>query len=245
MRQLCILLLLCDFWIASVLPATAGGAWPRGEGRTFISLSWSTFGDAAGYLEKISQPIDAENVPELKLTDEIAFFAEYGITERLTFGVDTYNRPDTGLASNVLFLRSGIGNPDWANRYGIEIGFGPIHDWRGQDDTVMRVGLAWGRGYQSRWGNGWMEVDSKLGWQTDAAEEYWKIDSTLGLNATERSIFYFQLQSGAAGEADPFLRAVPAYVFRFDRGISVESALLLGMQNDDAQGVKIGAWLEF
>lgn len=246
LRPMCRLLaLLLGILLLPGQPAQAGGAWPRGKGNGFLSVTWSTFGDAVGYVKELSGPLLEK--PELELTNEIGVYAEYGITERLTFGVDRFQQPEPepGIGATILFLRSALGNLDWSNHYGVEIGFGPVRDWRGEDDTVIRAGFSVGRGYSSRWGDGWLELDSKFGQQLEVQEQFWKIDGTMGWNATDASFVSLQLQSGAAGDGPVYMRAVPAYVRRFDHGISVESALLLGVQNDEAQGVKLGAWLDF
>ncbi|SFC97157.1 hypothetical protein [Tropicimonas isoalkanivorans] len=236
-------LLLISLLAAVGTSATAGGAWPRGKGNGFLSVSWTTFGDAVGYVKEISGPLSEK--PELELTNESAVYAEYGISERLTFGLDSFSRRESNLSSAILFIAAALGNLDWKNHYGAQIGYGPVRDWLDRKDSVLRAGLAYGRGYQSPWGDGWVEVDGKLGWQVDAEERYWKIDSTLGYNATDRSMLYLQIQSGAGVDGPIYVRAVPTYVRRFGHGISVESAILLGMQNDNAQGLKLGAWLDF
>lgn len=235
--------LLVSLCILLAFPAVAGGAWPRGKGHAFAALTWSTFGDVAGYLEQVSQPVIEG--PRTELTDEFGLFAEIGVTDRLTFGVDRHNRPDTGIGASIWFLHYGLADLPWNSRYAVEVGFGPVQDWRGLDDSMVRAGLAWGRGFESPWGGGWIELDGKAGWQVEAEEGHWKLDATLGLKPGERNLVYLQMQSGAIEHSPAYLRAVPTYVRRLGHGISVETALLLGVQNDDAQGVKIGTWFEF
>ncbi|MFD0978054.1 hypothetical protein [Tropicimonas aquimaris] len=242
MRSLSLLPLIVLAMIMA-LPVTAGGAWPRGKGQVFASLSWTTFGDMEGYLAQVSQPI-VEGT-RIVLENELALYAEVGMSERLTFGIDRHNRPANGTGASIWFLRSSLGDLSWQNRYAVEIGFGAVQDWRGLDDTIMRTGFAWGRGFSTRWANGWLDMDAKAGWQMEAEEGHWKLDTTFGLTPGEKNLVYLQMQTGGIDSAPAYLRAVPTYVRRLGRGLSIESTLQLGIHNDDAQGVKIGTWFEF
>ena len=73
----------------------------------------------------------------------------------------------------------------------------------------------------------------------------YQIDSTFGYRPTERDMWYLQMQSGQVEDSPIFTRAVPTYVRSFGNGLSIETALRIGVENDDAQGVKMGVWLEF
>ncbi|SNT33731.1 hypothetical protein [Tropicimonas sediminicola] len=236
-------LLLFLLAMMTALPAAAGGAWPRGKGNVFASISWTTFGDVEGYLAQVSHPIVEGRRVELE--NELGLYAEIGLSERLTFGLDRHTRPESDINAAIWFLRGSLGDLSWRNRYAVEIGLGPVQDWRGLEDTMMRTGFAWGRGFETRWADGWVDVDAKAGWQMEAEEGHWKLDTTVGFKPGERNLVYLQMQSGGIESAPAYLRAVPTYVRRLGHGLSVESALQLGLHNDDAQGVKLGTWFEF
>ncbi|SDJ99117.1 hypothetical protein [Aliiruegeria lutimaris] len=221
----------------------AGGGWPRGTDRVFASVSYSTFGDMQGYVTGLTYKIPG--VEPVELTEELGFFVELGLSETLTFGLDRNSRPKQETQSSVFFLRKNYSRPNWRSSYGIEIGLGGYRDWRQINDTQLRLGLAWGRGFETRWFDGWAEVDAKVATLEKTESVYWKVDSTLGFKPTERSTFFLQMQSGAMDDFDIYTRAVPTYVMRINRHISLESADTVGVRNDDAQGIKVGAWLEF
>ncbi len=224
-------------------PAFAGGAWPRGKGHGFVSVTWSTFGDLVGYFYALQTPLLEE--PTLDLTEEIGTYAEYGLTDRLTFGLDRYNRPTTDTGSSIWFLRANLGSFQWKNRYGVELGLGSNRNWLGETETVYRLGVSWGRGFDTRWGAGWIDVDAKVATLSDSGSVLWKVDNTLGFQPNERSTWSLQMQSGALDGYPSYLRAVPAYVRDIGHGFRLESALLIGLQNDESQGMKVGAWYEF
>ncbi|RYH06868.1 hypothetical protein [Tropicimonas sp. IMCC6043] len=231
---------------ALVQPAAAGGAWPRGKGHVFASLTYSTFGDVVTYFQGLARPIPGVTYPEL--TSETGLYAEYGLTERLTFGLDRSTRGPGEAMTSVWFLRRNFGRPDWRSSYGLELGFGSAriwNDWEIVEDTQLRVGAAWGRGFESRWFGGWVDVDAKLSAFAETGIRAWKVDTTFGISRDERGLLYLQMQSGAIGDSPTYTRAVPTFVLRLPRGISLESAMLLGVRNEDDLGMKVGAWLEF
>ncbi|MDV7142315.1 hypothetical protein R3X27_06440 [Tropicimonas sp. TH_r6] len=235
--------ILCLALIAAAQPGLAGGAWPRGKDKGFLSLSYSTFGDVMGYMQSLSYQVPG--VEPVELTQEIAAYFEYGITENLTFGIDRIQRPHEHSFSTVYFLRRNYSRPNWRSSYGFEVGMGGYRDWRQINDTQFRVGASWGRGFETRWIDGWVDIDAKMSGLDKARTMAWKVDSTLGLKPGERSLFYLQMQSGALDGYPTYTRAQPTYVMKLGRGISIESAVTIGLENDESQGMKIGAWLDF
>ncbi|MFV0334025.1 MAG: hypothetical protein ACK5JR_08150 [Tropicimonas sp.] len=229
--------------VLTAQPALAGGAWPRGKDRGFVSLSYSGSGDVLGYAQHLYAQIPGMEVPEF--THEIGFYVEIGLTEELTFGVDRYYRPADETFGATWFIRRNFTLTRLPGSFGFEFGLGGWRDWRGIDDTQFRAGLSWGQGFETRWFDGWVEIDAKLGALDKARSALWKLDSTLGIKPGERSMLYLQMQSGAIDGSPTYTRAVPAYVMKLGRGISLESALLLGVRNDDNNGMKLGLWAEF
>ncbi len=233
----------CLALLMAAQPAIAGGAWPRGKKNGFASLSFSTFGDMQAYVTGLSYQIPG--VEPVELTQEYAFYFEYGLTEKLTFGIDRTMRPKNETYSAVYFLRRNFSRANWRSSYGFEIGMGGYRDWRQVNDTQLRIGMAWGRGFTTRWIDGWVDIDAKLSALEKTESVAWKVDSTLGFKPGDRTLFYLQMQSGALDDYGTYTRAQPTYVMKLGRGFSLESAVTLGIENDETQGMKIGAWLDF
>ncbi len=229
--------------VLTAAPCLAGGAWPRGKDKVFVSLSYSSFGDVMEYVQSRYAPVPGQE--QARLTQEIGFYVEIGLTERLTFGVDRYLRPRDDTFGAVWFLRRNFDITTLPGSFGFEFGLGAHRDWRGIDDTQFRTGLSWGQGFETRWLNGWVEIDAKLGALDKTGSVVWKVDSTLGVKPGERSMIFLQMQTGAMDGFPTYTRAVPTYVRRLGRGISLETALLLGVRNDHNDGGKAGIWIEF
>ncbi|WP_106205180.1 hypothetical protein [Aliiruegeria haliotis] len=234
--------ILCLVLLGVALPAEAGGAWPRGKGKFFGSLTWSSWGEYAGYIAALT---GQSTTTPLESTEEIGTYFEYGLSDRLTFGLDGYHRPAATTGSTILFLRAALAPASGPNRYSTEIGVGTIRDGPGTGQQVIRAGLAWGRGYESRFGNGWAEVDAKVGHVSEDAVFYYKADATLGLNRTDRNTWILQLQLGAIDDNPGYARLAPSLVRRLGNRFSVEAGLLAGVQNDNSAGLKLGGWLDF
>lgn len=229
--------------IALAEPSVAGGAWPRGKDKVFASLSYSTSGELPGYVQALAARTPGIEPPAM--TQEFGLYVEYGLTETLTFGIDRHLRPEENTAAGVWFLRRNFTRPGWRSSYGVEFGAGGYRDWRQVDDTQFRIGLSWGRGFEGGRLKGWVDVDAKLSTMLTTDSVAWKVDSTVGIEPSERSLLYLQMQSGALDGYPTYTRAQPTYVLRMGHGISLESALLIGIENDEAYGMKVGAWVEF
>lgn len=223
--------------------AQASNAWPRGKNKVFASVTWSTWGDIIGYTTAIQEPW--VEPPILEQTEEIGMYAEYGLTDRFTLGIDHYNRPGGVAATSIFFLRGNVGSLDWANKFAIEIGAGPATDWMIDDEIAYRIGAGWGRGFETPWGGAWADIDAKYTTFSDTDTYLYKVDTTVGISPSDKSLWYLQVQSGALEDYPSYTRLVPTYVRKIGYGMSLESALLWGVKNDESQGVKFGAWFEF
>jgi hypothetical protein len=214
------------------------GSWPREAGTGFASLTqWQGGGGSGGYT---------------------ALYAEYGLTPRLTLGLDA-GRSVAGHDKSVLFLRLPIlrvlGGPVAA-----ELGYGTI---AGQ--AVLRPGLSWGRSLsRPRW-QGWLSVDTRLEWGMDSKTLDEKTDFTLGLTLLDPQghpadwTFMLQLQTGVVDIGQQlfllqtegikpgasFIRLVPSLTYRLREGLHLELGYVLGLDSRGGQGIKLGLWTQF
>lgn len=162
MRAALALLLICLF---TPLPAFAG-AWLRGEGESFLSLTGSLRqAGSAEYLE----------------TD---LYAEHGLGPRLTAGL-AYN--DTGGDSGhaLAFLRLPLGRRDGPARLSVELGLG-AHHRQGQWRPMQRLALAYGRGLTWPGGTSWLNLETALERRRGLPDPEYKIDLTLGQSGGAR-----------------------------------------------------------
>ena len=124
----------------------AGGAWPQERGHGFVSTD-----------TRISRPQNALRDGDLATYNTL--YAEYGLTDRLTLGVDL-GRSVSGADKAVIFLRYPLSTPLPDTRVAVALGFGQIGNAR-----VVRPGVSLGRSFTMG--------DKRYGWfSAEAVAEY-------------------------------------------------------------------------
>ncbi|MEM1388624.1 MAG: hypothetical protein AAF748_15395 [Pseudomonadota bacterium] len=209
------------------------GAWPRGEGNTFVALSYTLNADP-GSLGDLAVETNGFG----------ALFVERGITDRLTFGTDVTVAHGGDYNAFFYFSRA-IGSLDAPNRYAFHAGGGYVEDGATVDEPQAYIGASWGRGLETRWGSGWSAVDVSLFYRTDSNNVATKADLTLGVNLSEDWTAFVQAQSGKFPDNDAFLRLVPSVAFDIGQGRRLEVGVPIGVFGDGDIGIKFGTWLEF
>lgn len=222
------------------LPAdAAAGAWPREDGRSFLS-----FGIEAG---------DAADGPYVSL------YGERGLPRRWTAVLDAGGRPDGGDATAALSLRLPVDNGTGRDRFALSFGGGiAVEDGRtladvpglGQARPFARVGAHWGRGFASAWGDGWAGLDALADVSIpvvdgDDTATAWKLDATLGLRPTDRLATILQVQAGQPFAGDSYLRLQGTVVRRLGDRLNVEAGAVVGLAGDDTRAARLGVWVEF
>ncbi|MEY8827416.1 hypothetical protein AB9K34_03195 [Sedimentitalea sp. XS_ASV28] len=143
------------------------GAWLREHKRIFLSFGTTIRGNRA-------------TLPDY----ETKFYAEYGLIPRMTLGVDV-NDVRAKAAHALLFARFPIGNTEKRMRYAVEIGVGK-HRQQMQWFPMYKATLAVGRGFESRWGNGWMGAELAYEVRSALPEPGLKLDLVAGLSSGPR-----------------------------------------------------------
>lgn len=238
-RRLALLLGFLSGLVTGFLPpAVTAGAWPREAGTGFASLSqWQGLDGADSYS---------------------ALFLEYGLTPRLTAGLDL-GRSVSGEGKAVMFIRTPemriLGGP-----VSVELGYGEI---AGQ--PVLRPGLSWGRSVvRPRW-TGWMAIDSRVEVDLDSRELDEKTDVTLGLTLLNPDgrpadwTMMLQLQTGVVDirqklfllqtegiqPGASFLRLVPSVTYRLRDGLHLEMGYVHALDGSGSRALKLGLWSTF
>lgn len=218
----------------SALRAEAG-AWPREEGKTFVSLS-----------QVFTTGTQSLLAPTETLTSYSSIYAEYGLTGAVTIGFDAgYGMgPEARLATGIDFVRRPIWESPSGQRFAADFGVG----WRtqsGEQDVRLRPGIAWGRGFESAWGGGWMGVDASAELMLPSDDTAFKVDFTTGLKPNDDWMVILQVQSGRYPGSGAIARLAPSVV----RAIGERSHIQLGLDatvlGDDSIGVKLGTWFSF
>ena len=192
--------------LALVLPAAeaGAGAWPRPKGETFLSFSQQVSTGARTLIDATQD-----------IRSYASVYAEYGLTDRLTIGLDagTGAGEDDRVGAALVFARLPVWSPG-AHRVAIDFGIGTLQSEAQGRQTRFRPGLAWGRGFESRWGGGWLGMESSLELREPSGDVAVKADFTAGLKPNDRWMLIAQAQTGYYPDAGGIVRLAPSVVRR-------------------------------
>jgi hypothetical protein len=223
--------------VVALIAATEarGGAWPRGDGNAFLSFKYTGRYDRA-----------AVALLDFTREDLVQAYGEIGLTPRLTFGGELSRAgPEAAPISEARgFLRYTVLKRG-AHVASAELGAGRRGNAFGYEATFLRPGLAWGRGYESRFGTGWMELDLQGEIYASGQDPAVKLDATLGLNLTDRFAVILQGRAGDYPNIDPYLRVAPSAVVRLTERVRVQAEIEAGLWSDTGVSGAIALWLEF
>lgn len=174
--------------------AAVAGAWLRTEGQGFSSTEVRYFRTGGEKDERFEQAT-------------VSFFAEYGLTERLTAGlkVEQSTRFDlkglgaqTGRAAGFARVRvwSGEGGDVASFEAGGSIPFGGFQSPAapdGDDSNEIRVSALYGMPLSTRFGEGWADGSLGFAYFTGGRASEIKLDLTVGLRPTENWVAMAQM----------------------------------------------------
>lgn len=216
-------------------PARAG-AWPREEGAFFLSLS-----------QGLSSGGPALLAPDQSFRSYTSVYAEYGLTERLTIGLDAgYGRgPGADLRTGLVFARWLLGETAAGDRFAVDLGLGRRVDSGEGADLRTRLGLAWGRGFEIGWGQGWMGVEGSAERLIPANDQLYKADFTIGLKPDDDWMLILQVQGGLYPGSDPLVRLAPSLARRITEHLRAQLGVETTVVGARSYGVKFSTWLTF
>lgn len=227
--------LIAGLMIALVATEAAAGAWPRPKGETFVSVAsrWST---GARTLIAAVQDIQSYN----------SIYAEHGLTDRWTVGLDAGQGrgPDEVVNAALVFARLPVWSPG-ENKVAADFGVGLLDDGVDGPQTRLRPGLAWGRGFESRWGGGWLGIEASYEYRLPNGDTAAKADFTAGLKPNDRWMGILQVQTGAYPDSDPIVRLAPSVVRKLGKRSHLQVGGLAPIAGDDAYGAMVALWFSF
>jgi hypothetical protein len=213
------LAVLLSFWLASPV---LSGAWPREKGTVFLSLA----GQAEGP--------DEHGVYRQNFT----LYTEYGLTERLTLGVDA-GGDAVRMTKAIGFLRWPLGRADRRMKLALELGAGQV-----DGENALRPGLSLGRGVEIGKRQGWLAADGRAILFTGGGMTL-ESDLTFGLSFTNRSKVILQIQAGHPDPGAAYARFAPSFVFETKPGTHIEFGLTEPLLGNGDRGFKLGLWRKF
>ena len=202
-------------------PPAFAGAWPRGDGKVFLTFSHHVTAAA------VTGPF----------YNYTAFYLEYGLNDRFTLGLDLGNGV-SGEDKAVVFLRGPLWQDARMGRLGWELGLGRI-----AGAHALRPGISYGKALPG--GAGWLALDVVAEIPLDAPRLDRKADLTLGFNHSDRLRSIWQVQTGKS-QGDPgFARIAPSLIVKLRKGSYLEVGASAELRGPRAFGLKIGSWQEF
>lgn len=234
MRGVLTILVIC---MISVQPAYAG-AWMREVGTGFTSI--------------------LATLRELNGTRQVesSLYGEYGLTPYLTLGTDMHEVSGLGggnisgsaignVGHVLVFLRTPLGPTTGRTKVALELALGGSHlgtQWRGMGKTTLSVG----RGFTSRWGDGWFNVDTALEMHRGTPDPIFKLDAVIGLSSGYRVRPLLQLETTYLPDT-PLIWSVTPGIMIDAR--NKKTTWLVGLERKtagkSALGLKVGFWRKF
>lgn len=210
---------------ATLTPCAArAGAWPRDAGSGFFSVA-----------TRLSWPQEIAQWTSIEPTEDYhTLYIEYGMTDRLTLGLDV-GRSVSGGGKSVAFVQFPLLDRDTGPKVSAQLGFGTI-----AGENILRPGLSVGWGMP----NGWLAFDGVAEMHRSGDTDV-KLDVTWGRNLPKGRKLIVQLQTGLQENDPAFARLAPSLVFPMRKKMNAELGATYGLKGDDSMGLKFGLWLDF
>ena len=220
--------------------AALAGAWARTPGEVFLSFSTA-----------MSTDLEALSLGALDPVRYDSAYLEYGLGQRLTFGLDLGRGEYVQEA--MAFLRYTITPPDTRLQLAGDIGAGRRSVEVLGDSTLLRAGLSVGYGFSlepRRWlpqglSGGWASVDAVAIWDMDRDENRWKVEATLGLSASDRLSLMIQAVAEQWPGLDVGYSLNPSVVVQIGQRSSLELGVRTTLSDDPEVGLELGFWRRF
>lgn len=233
-RLFALLLTLC------LAPSAHAGAWARMPGQVFLS-----------YSSNISSPVSALGTGRLLLDRYDSAYAEIGLGNRLTFGLD-YGRGQY-TREGMAFLRYTLTRPDARWQLAVDLGAGQRQVDGLDDSDLWRVGLSLGHGFDlsppdwipGHLHGGWIAADAVAILDRTTGQTRWKLETTLGLHSGDRVDVILQAMVEQWPGQQVAYAVNPSLVVRFGAATSVEIGARVAFDGQTRVGLELGLWHRF
>lgn len=222
------LIFVCLSFLGLFAVPVLAGPWPRAEGKGFVSAS--------------RELRDGQ--------DWSAIYAEYGISNRVTFVFDAGAAEAGGEKLAIASLRL----PVWASgAQRIAVSFGSGLGQPSDDDTTRHAGMSypvvqalmtWGTEITTPKLNGWSTLDATFRETPGADEAERKLDATLGVHLGASGALVSQAQFSDRKAASEQLRLGVGWVEHIGQ-MAVEAGVGKRLRQNRETDLKIGVWFDF
>lgn len=201
---------------------------------------------AGAWLEPEGQGFVSSGLRLRPSGQEVHGYAAYGVTPRLTLGLDLNRAEAAGSSSAhaLVFARLPLRQSDSGWQLATELSFG-----LGRNDVLwqplQRVTLSAARGFDSPWGNGWIALDLAREWQPEAHRAAVKLDATLGLNSDGRAAPIVQLELYQPDQGVLSWKLLPGLRWQLAPGRELLCGLELSSARQGRVGLNLALWHRF
>lgn len=208
--------------VLGLASGAVAGAWLREAGAVFLDMS----GEVTEPDEYGLYGMDAR------------LYAEYGLTERLTLGVDA-GHDMLRVSKAIAFLRMPLRPKARQTKLAVELGAGRVGEI-----SALRPGLSVGRGIQLWDRNGWLNADGRAVLAGGGAMSL-ETDLTVGLSITDRAKIILQIQAGQPDTGRGYAKFAPSVVYEAKPGTQLQLGVTQPLAGGDRRGVSLGLWRTF
>lgn len=196
------------------------------------------------WLVSLSYELDQDTVTG-SVFDYTTLYAEYGLTPRLTLGLDAGRGRYTDGVEAVAFLRLAGTGGFIPGQLAMVAGLGQ-GDLPGRGETgLLRAGLSWGMGWDTRRGAAWVNLDARADYYPDALVADYKLDASFGLAPSERTLITFEIWAEDSAAGGPSARFAPSLHRRIGDRVWLRLGATAGIHENDTVGLVLGTWMEF
>ncbi|MGR3465228.1 hypothetical protein [Limimaricola sp.] len=226
MERTWIPIVLLSGWAGLAGDAAQAGAWPREAGRTFLSFGGT-----------IALSDDDSGLPDIAPT----IYLEYGLTERLTLGLDGYAADDGSSGNLIAWARLPLTTAANGDVAAVSAGAGTVLVDEDATEAAARLGLHWGRGLEE----GWLSVDAQALLALSSLSHEAKIDATWGQNLSPRWTGMLQGQVGYGLGGDAYAKLGTSVVLHVAPDLDLRLGLSRAITGDPDAGLSVETWWRF
>lgn len=231
---------LCLSVLALLAPPPAlAGAWPREAGTVFVATGAERDRDGNSYS---------------------SLYAEYGLTPRTTVGAEL-GHTTVGETTALVWAQRPLDDGQGVHRFSLAFGLGAV--WRdGTAEPLIQTTLAWGRGFDSRLGTGWLAARGSLRLAlsradgsmapadpTEAAfltpETSVKSELTLGLHAREGLMLINELWFEDRDDVAFSAKLATSAVVDVAGPLKLQLGVIEPLRGPGEFSVRVGSWVTF
>jgi len=219
----------------------------------FLLAGTGTAG-AGAWLEQVGGGFLSASLRARPSGQELGAYAAYGLTPRLSFGIDINQSRDEGRdsAHALAFVRLPLRQRDQGWQLAVEVAAGQARsgaDWTGMQRLTLSAGrgLDWRgqdwRGPDWQAGTGWVALDLAREWR--GSSRAWKLDTTLGVNRAHGPAPMLQAELYLPEESEMIWKLLPALRWSLSSRRELVTGVEWRSSGSARLGLKVELWHRF